>query len=183
MRRATRVGGLFALGIVLHSPTISTQQAQPQPVPLDRMHRRISREGSAALGKHPRPSAPTALRARSRAANQAADPLAAIADKRPAHGLRSCASCRPQARMPSRAQSSDRWFSELRARFHKNNRKSCGGRGEIAEARVRFPRSLHSSARARSRSLWGSPDQSIEQDDVSLGLCDGCEEELAIRGP
>jgi len=38
------------------------------------------RDGSAARRKHPRPSAPTALRARSRAANQPADPLALAAD-------------------------------------------------------------------------------------------------------
>ena len=53
-------------------------------------------------------------------------------------------------------------------------------------ARVRlFPRPLHSTARAIERKACGrgSPDQSIEQDDVSLGLCDGCEEELTIRGP
>jgi hypothetical protein len=47
--------------------------------------------------KHPRPSAPTALRARSRAANRPADLLTLVADKRPAHGLSHCASCRPQA--------------------------------------------------------------------------------------
>jgi hypothetical protein len=85
-----------------HSCVSSRSQATPVSGNRSRM-RSIGSEGKTSATaqppgrKLPRPSAATALRARSRAANQPADPLALVADKRPAHGLRPCASCRPQA--------------------------------------------------------------------------------------
>ena len=98
---------------VMATPCASSR-SQATPVSGNRSGMRsIGSEGKTSATaqppgrKHPRLSAPTALRARSRAANQPADPLALVADKRPAHGLRSCASCRPQAAsVPEPSQSS-----------------------------------------------------------------------------